>query len=825
MHHCLNIIPQKENFLTQDKLKNYKVFPEPSPKCEIHLKFTRPYVHRHIHTSIAVIYIMIIPDIAWKRKIGEALDSPGTVKVIGPEGGLPNFDDGYFQGMPLGGFGAGTFSQTFRGDFARWHLEIGKHIYKTIFPCQFGIYEDGKAFILNDYKPEDGSLSAWRWEKQNGIYHALYPRAYFEYKDLNIILEEFSPIISHNYKETSYPVALFRWHISNPKNKEREISILWSWQSILGSHKNLFYQENVFCGLIFDNLLGEKTYKYGQMGIFIEQEDVNVTYISTFNPHGDGNEIWNTFSKDGTLKTPPSVLNPLHLKDSPGALCAKVKLKPFENRIVTFVLAWDFPVYESANKTKWYKCYTKYFGKDGRSVTKIARKAFNEHTRWFPQIKKWQEEFLKLDKPDWFKMLLINELYFLADGGTIWTAGKVQEGAMGREGDRAIGRSGDEHKHKIVSKQEEHFGTLECYDYPFYETLDVRFYGSFPLLKLWPELEKVVMKDYIKTIDLEIQEKKFYNHPLDQSTAERKIKGAVPHDLGAPFEDPFLKINAYDHVNINLWKDLNSKFILLIYRNFYFTGKQDIEFLKAAWIPIVSAIKHLKQFDRDNDCLIENDNIPDQTYDNWTMHGPSTYCNGLWLASLKAIIEIAKILNKDYKLFESWFGIGKMNLESKLWNSDYYLYDTKSPHKKAIMADMFCGQWYADLLGLGEIFQKDRVQKSLEKIFAFNVMKMKNGEIGAINGINPDGTLLPESKVWKLNTQSNEIWSGVTLALSNLMELRGMKKESMQTAYGVYNVVYEKKGYWFRTPEAWDENGNFRASLYQRPAAVWAFTF
>ena len=141
------------------------------------------------------------------------------------------------------------------------------------------------------------------------------------------------------------------------------------------------------------------------------------------------------------------------------------------------------------------------------------------------------------------------------------------------------------------------------------------------------------------------------------------------------------------------------------------------------------------------------------------------------------------------------------------------------------MADQLCGQWYSDLLGLGEIFQSDRVQATLKKIFDFNVMKTGDGKIGAINGINPDGTFLPESKVWKLNTQSNEIWSGVTLALSSLMELRGMKEEALNTARGVYNIVYEKKGYWFRTPEGWDVNGNFRASMYQRPGSVWAFMY
>ena len=39
------------------------------------------------------------------------------------------------------------------------------------------------------------------------------------------------------------------------------------------------------------------------------------------------------------------------------------------------------------------------------------------------------------------------------------------------------------------------YSFLECYDYAYYETLDVRFYGSMPLLKFWPDLEKRVMRE------------------------------------------------------------------------------------------------------------------------------------------------------------------------------------------------------------------------------------------------------------------------------------------------------------------------------------------
>jgi non-lysosomal glucosylceramidase len=49
-----------------------------------------------------------------------------------------------------------------------------------------------------------------------------------------------------------------------------------------------------------------------------------------------------------------------------------------------------------------------------------------------------------------------------------------------------------------------------------------------------------------------------------------------------------------------------------------------------------------------------------------------------------------------------------------------------------------------------------------------------------------------------------------------------MKDEAYHTASGVYKVVWEKQGYWFRTPEAWDKTGHYRASMYMREAAIWA---
>src|SRR5437667_194229 len=62
---------------------------------------------------------------------------------------------------------------------------------------------------------------------------------------------------------------------------------------------------------------------------------------------------------------------------------------------------------------------------------------------------------------------------------------------------------------------------------------------------------------------------------------------------------------------------------------------------------------------------------------------------------------------------------------------------------------------------------------------------------------------------------------GVTYVLAALLLVRGLEAEAWETALGAVRATYER-GFWFRTPEAWDVNGNYRASLYMRPLAIWA---
>ena len=77
----------------------------------------------------------------------------------------------------------------------------------------------------------------------------------------------------------------------------------------------------------------------------------------------------------------------------------------------------------------------------------------------------------------------------------------------------------------------------------------------------------------------------------------RKNKGAVPHDLGVPDGDPFFLVNEFGWQDTNGWKDLNSKFVLMVYRDYVLTGRNRSAFLKEIWPAVKEAIAYLQQFD------------------------------------------------------------------------------------------------------------------------------------------------------------------------------------------------------------------------------------
>jgi non-lysosomal glucosylceramidase len=767
-----------------------------------------------------------IPKAAWKRPLGLPLQNPGVTRTPG------DIDDGYWQGVPVGGFGAGTFSRSYRGDFARWHIKAAVHKYQPVYADQFAMFQQseddahGTAQALMNGHPPDRELSSWRWDYPvgDGDYYALFPKSWFDYKwdkfPAHVVLEQFSPVIPDNYRESSYPVAVYRWHAENPTNKTVVVSVLLSWTNMSGwfrtftrdfngapnqGNHNDYVSEKIdnvgtMKGIVFDrNRAGASPNEWdGQFAIAaIESPGVEVTYQTTYQASGDGKAVWAPFSKDGRLTddTKSWVSDKEKLA---GAIALRFTLKPGEKKVVPMVLSWDFPLVQFGEGRKWDRRYTDFYGTSGQNAWKIARDGLLHAAEWSDAIDRWQAPYANDEsKPLWYRGMLFNELYALTDGGTFW----------GRQAGSDI-------------KAPSSFALLECFDYAYYGTLDVRFYASLPLLKFWPDIDKQVLREFADTVPKEWPEQGLWvwkSQQLDEPvTHKRKKIGAVPHDLGVPEGDPFIAVNEPGWQDTNNWKDLNSKFVLMVYRDYVLTGRNDTAFLRETWPAMKNAIEYLRQFDHGGG-VPENSDYPDQTYDDWVVHGVSAYSGGLWLAALRATEETARILGDTRAAAEyhSLFLKGQKTYISKLWNGEYFLYDTGSESGTDIQTDQLAGQWYANLTGLGDIVPHEMQVSAAKKIFAFNVMKYGDGEMGAANGMSKDGSILT-------NAEAKEVWVGTTLGYAGLLMSEGMQDEAWKTTWGLYHVIYETKGYWFRTPEAWDITGNFRAGMYMRPMAIWA---
>jgi len=143
-------------------------------------------------------------------------------------------------------------------------------------------------------------------------------------------------------------------------------------------------------------------------------------------------------------------------------------LEPGEKRVIPMVIAWDHPVVQFGAGRKWNRRYTDFYGTSGTNSWAIARDGLKNVSAWSDAIDAWQSPYINDEsKPLWYRGMLFNETYVLADGGSFW------------------GRPvGSDLKLPAV------YSFMECYDYPYYETLDVRFYGSMPLIKFWPDIEK-----------------------------------------------------------------------------------------------------------------------------------------------------------------------------------------------------------------------------------------------------------------------------------------------------------------------------------------------
>ena len=262
----------------------------------------------------------------------------------------------------------------------------------------------------------------------------------------------------------------------------------------------------------------------------------SLTARAAFDPVTD-TDLWSDFATDGRLaQASPARADAPTAGPAGAALSATTMLAPGERRAIRFALTWDLPMVEFGAGRRWWKRYTRDWGRAGTRAWDLAAHALRQAPAWRAAIEAWQAPILEdEERPAWYRAALFNELYFLVDGGTFWEAGEVGDAAAGTRRPGPVRPAG-------------------VRGLPVLRLGRRRLLRLVRLLELYPELELRGIRDLLATI------------PIDDPTTVtieasgrpglRKVGGTVPHDVGGPADDPFLRPNWYRFQDVNGWKDL-----------------------------------------------------------------------------------------------------------------------------------------------------------------------------------------------------------------------------------------------------------------------------
>lgn len=652
-------------------------------------------------------------------------------------------------------------------------------------------------------------------------YTGLYPSYRTDYESgrhaLGVRINGFSPVIRDDERACSLPVSVTEIELENGTSGPLEATLAWTLENLGGDQvikmrpgvqdawfrlvKTASFQQ----GEAFRKPIGDKRAAMGMhlsqsvngtggdfegaMALAVETEPAESGFHASVHPSFyavDETRIVEEALRTGRVTPWHMDINRSGRERRMGAICVTVLVPPGTRRTVSFAMVLDFP-HIRLNGFSGEKKYTGHFPDSPDRALAIAAEALVKRGYYRERI---AEDHASLDEAGGpfsllktapseaaasrFKTLLCNNLAFLADA-TVWDT-------------------------------KDHFWIRECADYPFFNSLDVYFYGSFSLLRLLPRLDGCILREFAAAIlsedpaprrHWEYSSHPYADLPDPRHEGPRGVTGAVPHDMGSPF-DP--RPDAYTWHNVKHWKDLAPKFLLMVWRHYRLSGDRTI--LIDCWPASVSALNYLSAMRSPGEAIPLTSGT-DDTFDNLASLGVSIYCGSLWIAALTVGAAIARELGETGAA-EAWEALAipaRLELTSSLWDEKdgaYRFY--KEPGSEAACDHLFADQMLADLwldmLGLEGITAGENRKRALTSILKMNFRK-NSPWIGAVNLGTKDGRTLE-------SFQAQDVWVGVQYSLAAACLRAGETTGAWELVEAQHRNLYEEARIPFGAPEGFN---------------------
>ncbi|BCU70025.1 GH116 family glycosyl hydrolase [Stygiolobus caldivivus] len=429
-----------------------------------------------------------------------------------------------------------------------------------------------------------------------------------------------------------------------------------------------------------------------------------------------------------------------------------------ENTETRFVFAWYF------NKPWVYYPYKHYYSNYFSSAKEVADFFLDNFDRLRDGTRRWQEDLIDPSLPHWLRDAVINSTYILSS--STWLDEKGRFGIL--EGTQ-------------VGPMLSTIGGV-CY-----ET------GSLPVVIMFPELERSTIKQFI---------------------ANMRDDGYIPHDLGTYSLD----MPSDGTTAPPKWKDTNTTFVLLVYRYYLRTG--DLDFLRTVYPYLRKAMEWIISKDRDGDGLPEDEGSTDQGFDCVPIEGVCSYISSVYIASLEAMVKVSEILG-DKESLSYYSGKLEKARESflKLYDGKKFVPWTGKPdHHNAVFSPQVFGEWWAHLLGLEDIVDREKVSSALDEIYRVNGHASKY----CTPNIAKEGEKLDD-----LDSQLTSSWPRLVFSNSALGLWLG-KEEWLEIAKKEWDNLVSKGLMWNQPSLIHGHDGEpDRPFLdhYIGSAAPWSFTY
>lgn len=623
-----------------------------------------------------------------------------------------------------------------------------------------------------------------------------YAEMNFSYEKFpgNIKMTAFNPFIPLNDADSSIPAAMFEFEIENTTDSTIDYTLCGALENTLEKGKNTF-DGNMACDMkcvrlhcvddIYDDGALDSKYNATNMCIATNCEDVSYQEYLFRGTWFDKLQVfWNDFTgmcnfKNRTYSEPR--------KDDSAVVAAHITIAPGQKKTVRFVISWymrfmtnywkPIPRKEGESeeafnsKNRWKNYYCRFFS----SSVDCAAYCFAQWDRLKADTDTFTEALYTSTLPDEVLEAVASNLCILKSS----TIMRHSDGnILGFEGAHANEGSCEGN-------------CTHVYSY------------AYALAHLFPKLERGLRETE-------------YRRCMDE-------RGAVNFRVEAPIgRAPDRYFPCADGQMLGVVKT---------YREFKMTG--DLDWLYAIWPHARASLNFA--WHPDNDFRWDPDRTgilsgrQHNTLDT-ELFSPSSWLQGLYCAALLSAAEISEILGneeeaKDYRrmyengkkylnedLFNGKYFCQKIDLSDKsllkgfaegapenktveeyYWNNEYG--EIKYQIGEGSSVDQALAQWHANNVGLGEIFEKEKLLSALDTIYNVNFKKSMrdffnpcrnyciNDEAGVTICTYPEGAQKPKIPI----PYAEECMNGFEYQAACLMIQSGMVDEGLEIVRAIRN--------------------------------------